>query len=384
MAQAAHFNAPVAALAARHLHHKSIALLPRLLLADIERAIAASGVGLDHTVGERAWAFGDAMGKESLEAFFLLTDRRLAGRQHIASVSGVRKSQFHAKLTDIAQVKWMSKTLRSELQIRIGDKWIDATIIKFTQHLGKLLDDLLRIPPEHRVLPKQPLLIQSAEDSTGVASAMSRISHPHCAALLQILNKKHQGGLLAQQPAADLTARVVLLDRSMTLGRGMREGWWLSPLSAADLSQRLLRILGQPSAYWTQGELRTFDFDLGTNRGVGKAVASTAVGLAALGLFGVGWVSTPGSRPVRNLRVSLWATPFSSSFSISGTNNGAMQPLSDIAPKLLQKILSLISEGETQLTLGRCVYGWEEPPELLDARSMDEINQELRHLDQQA
>ena len=61
-----------------------------------------------------------------------------------------------------------------------------------------------------------------------------------------------------------------------------------------------------------------------------------------------------------------------------------MQPLSDIAPKLLQKILSLISEGETQLTLGRCVYGWEEPPELLDARSMDEINQELRDLDQQA
>src|SRR5215475_13913043 len=130
-------NPTVAALATRHLQHKSIAFWPRLQLADVERAIAASGVGLDHTVGERPLAFGDPFGKESLEAFFLLSDRHLAGRQHITSVSGVRKSRFEAKLTDIAQVRWMSSFWRSELNLRVADKWVDATIIKYTPHLGK-------------------------------------------------------------------------------------------------------------------------------------------------------------------------------------------------------------------------------------------------------
>jgi hypothetical protein len=384
MAQSNAFNSPVADLAARHLQHKSIALPPKLQFADVERAIAASGVGLDHTLGERAWAFGDASSEEDLKAFFLLTDRRLAGKQHIASLTAVRKSRFHAGLADITQVKWMSKALRSDLQIQTGDRWIDATIIKFTEHLGRFLDDLLRIPPPYRLPPWQPLLTQSQEDPTGLVSALSRIGHPHCAPLLQIINKKYQRGLLSLQPAADLTARVTLLDRSLLLGRGMREGWWLSPLSAADLSHRLLRMFGQPSASWAQDALRTFDFDLGATRGIGKAVASTAVGLAALGLLGVGWISTPGSRPLTHLRVSLVATPFSSSFTVLGANSEVgMQPLSDIAPKLLQKILSLLGESEAQLMFRRCVYGWEETPEQLDARSMDEINQKLYDLDQQ-
>jgi len=178
---------------------------------------------------------------------------------------------------------------------------------------------------------------------------------------------------------------VVLLDRTMLLGRGMREGWWLSPLSSADLSHTFLRMLGAPAAYWPQGTLRTFDFDLGNNRGVGKAVASTAVGLAALGLFGVGWVSKPGSRPVTHLRVSLRDTPSSSSFTVSGTNNGSwMQPLSYLAPNLLQQMLGILGGSEAQLMFGRCVYGWEEPPEQLAARSMDEINQKLRDEDPQS
>src|SRR5262252_6196348 len=122
MAQTNNIILPVADLAARNLQHKSIALPPRLQFADVERAIAASGVGLDHTAGERAWAFGDALGKEELKAFFLLTDRRLAGRQHIASLTAVRNSRFHAALADITQVKWTSKTLHSDLQIQTGDR----------------------------------------------------------------------------------------------------------------------------------------------------------------------------------------------------------------------------------------------------------------------
>jgi hypothetical protein len=381
MLQPAPDNSVVASLAARHLQHNLIALPPNLQLSHVERAIAASGVGLDHTIGERAWAFGDSVGQEDLKAFFLLTDRRLTGRQHIMSVTSTRRSQFHAELTDIVQVKWMSKTLRSDLQIQTRDKWIDATIIKFTPQLGRFLDDLLRVPPEHRVPPPQPLLSQSPDDPAGLASAMGRISHPQRAALLQIINRKVQGGL-AEQQAADLAARVVLLDRALLWGRGMREGWWLSPLCAADLSQSFLRIFGQPSGYWPQGSLSTFDFDLRADRGVGKAVTSTVVGLAALGLFGVGWVSTPGSKPVTHLRITMCDTPYSSSFSILGSNDGSrMQPLPDLAPNLLQRILTILSENEVQLMFGRCVYGWEEPPETLAARSIEEIDQKFRAID---
>jgi hypothetical protein len=384
MLQSSSNDSIVAALAARHLQHNSIALPPNLQLSQVERAIAASGVGLDHTIGERAWAFGDALGQEDLKAFFLLTDRRLAGRQHVTALTSTRQSRFHAEFTEMTQVKWMSKTLRSDLQIQIIDKWIDATIIKFTQHLGRFFDDLLRVPPEQRVPPPQPLLSQSPDDPAGLGSARSRISQPQSATLLQTINKKLQSGL-AEQQARDLTARVVLLDRTMLWGRGMRNGWWLSPLCAADLSQSFFRVLGQPSGYWQQGLLSTFDFDLTADRGVGKAIASTVVGLAALGLFGVGWVSKPGRKPVTHLRVTMSDTPFSSSFSILGTNDGSqMQPLPDLAPNLLQRILTILSENEAYSMFGRCVYGWEEPPEQLAARSIEEINQKLRDAVQQS
>src|SRR4029078_6654868 len=105
-------------------------------------------------------------------------------------------------------------------------------------------------------------------------SAMSLISRPQSATLLQTISNKLQRGLMAQQ-ARDLTARVVLLDRTILWGRGMRDGWWLSPLCAADLSQSFFRLFGQPSGYWQQGLLSTFDFDLTADRGVGKAIAST-------------------------------------------------------------------------------------------------------------
>ena len=375
-------NSSVADLATRHLQHKSIALPPNLSLANVERAIAAGGVGLDHTIGERVFAFGDALDQLDLKVFFLLTDRRLAGRQHLVALTSARISRFQAKLSDIQQVKWKSTLMRKDLQIQAGVNWIDATISKFTEHLGKFLDDLVRIPPERREPPRQPLLIQSQGDASGLVSAMNRISDPHCVSLLQIINKKHQRGLFELQTAADMTARVVLLDRTLRSGRGMCEGWWLSPLSTADLVPRFFAMFGQPSAYSPQGALHAFDFDLVTDRGVGKAVASTAVGLAALGLLGVGWVSTPGSRPVTRLRVLMRDTPFSASFTIAGTNNGSlMQPLSDLAPNLLEKVLSILSESEAQLMLGRCVYGWEDPPSQLAARSLDEINQKLCDLD---
>lgn len=366
-------DSPIEMLASRHLQHKSVALWPRLQPDDVARAIAASGAGLDHIMGERALAFGNASDKESLEVFFLLTDRRLAGRQHIAAISGVRKSRFHVRLTDVAQVKWTSSFWRSELNLQVADKWIDATIIKFTPQLGKLFDDLVRIPPEYRGPAPQPLLIQSTEDPTGVNAAMSRVSHPECASLLNIIRAQHQSGFFAQQPAADLTARVVLLDRSLTLGRGMSEGWWLSPLAATDLAPAFFRILGEPSASWPQSSLLTFDFDLKANRGVGKAVASTAIGLAALGLLGVGWVRMPGGPPLTHLRVSLCSTPFSSGFTILGvTSETGMQPLSDNAPKVLEKIFSLLSQIESEFLLRRCLYGWDEPIEQLAERSRDE------------
>jgi hypothetical protein len=218
-----------------------------------------------------------------------------------------------------------------------------------------------------------------------VVSASSQASHPHCLSLLQLINKRHQRGLFELQTAADMTARVVLLDRTLRLGRGMCDGWWLSPLSTGDLVQRLFAMFGQPLAYTTQGEVHTFDFDLRTDaHRVGKAVASTAVGLAALGLLGVGWVSKPGSKPVSGLRVLVRDTPFSSSFAISGTNDGSLLlPISDLAPNLLERVLSILSESELQLILGRCAYGWEDPSQQLVLRSIDEINQRLRDLDLQ-
>jgi hypothetical protein len=127
MMQTEPVSSPVGDLAARHLQHKSITLPPKLQLAHVERVIAASGLGLDHTIGERACAFGDALGEPDLKAFFLLTDRRLAGRQHLVSLTTSRISRFQTKLSDITQVEWIAKPLRRDLQIHTGTiRWTRA------------------------------------------------------------------------------------------------------------------------------------------------------------------------------------------------------------------------------------------------------------------
>jgi hypothetical protein len=46
--------------------------------------------------------------------------------------------------------------------------------------------------------------------------------------------------------------------------------------------------------------------------------------------------------------------------------------------------LGILSKNESQTIFGRCVYGWDEPPEQLAGRSIEEINQKLRDLEQQA
>jgi hypothetical protein len=96
----------------------------------------------------------------------------------------------------------------------------------------------------------------------------------------------------------------------------MHYGQWLSLLPRAVMREVLTELLGAPS--WGSSDERgdVIDFPLGGSRGTGRAVASTALGLASLAVFGVGWVSRPGQAPPAFLRFTLVDAPCGSMFQI--------------------------------------------------------------------
>src|SRR5262245_52233249 len=88
-------------LAIERLQHPQIQLAPYLSLERVERARAASGAGLDHIAGEQAIALGEDSDGQFTN-FFLLTDRRLAGRndEHFRQAHAFQIE--HAAITGVA------------------------------------------------------------------------------------------------------------------------------------------------------------------------------------------------------------------------------------------------------------------------------------------
>ncbi|MEW6128782.1 MAG: hypothetical protein AB1757_17225 [Acidobacteriota bacterium] len=375
-------------LAQQYLQHRKIKLAHILTLEKVNQAIAASGAGLDHTIGEQVIALGDDSYRDEFDMFFMLTDRRLAGRVLFHN----RRRFFNLELNDLARLQFDFLNPAPCFQYLSSPESLaklSAALGKPTPEIALLLEDLMnlfhlpdalivepmkkplinflaalnQIPPEQLLPPSQLLVQPTPEDPTGAQWALSLTRHASCVQALQMALSAYRRGWLTAELAGDFTSRVMLLNKTLLYGRGRMNGWWLSPLSLNDLVFAFCRLFGNPAYYQQQGDIHLYDFDI-KKGGAGKALAASAVGLAAAAILGVGWVSLPG-KAIHNLRVKLMEASSLCGFSIAGLCENNYLPLYAARYDLFDNLARMLIEQETQLTLLRCAFGWTEPPHLL-------------------
>ena len=364
----------IRALLQQHLRKRGIKLTDELTFDLVERAIASSGVGLDHALGEHVLAIGDYSMHHDLTIFFMVTDRRVAGRRG--------RIFFHAPLTEITQVVDRTNLVTANLKIHLSSSHIaDATVGSFTKALGAYLTALSQIPPLERVPAPIPLPTPTLEELSSPEWVQSIPDHLSgaCEQMLSLVSARFRRGQISIEAARNLVPRIFLQNRNALYGRGMQSSWWLSPLTVSDLGEIIQWMLGQPVAKYQQENLYTYDFATGQKSNAGRAAASTAVGLAAAGLLGFGWVSIAG-KTLRNIRTMLSGAPGMTYLGVQGLQSTQFEPLSALQPEVMNKLLQTLTRSEESLLYRRIAYGWEASAEELMSKTDQEVQSQSGNL----
>jgi hypothetical protein len=221
-------------LALDHLVHESVSFWAELDTSVLGDAIAHLGVGLDHFYGEQVVAMIDErpLGPKDVEPFrgALLTDRRLIAGSPARGIA--LETIRGAQLTGGRKVLLLSQTVGVGVEL-------DAA-----SELFSFVTALCQIPPEERV-PSPRLLVQAPDGEEAMLLSGEYDRRP--ARILALVQAGNRAGIgLGTDATSDLVARVVLLDRTLARGRGMRDSFWLSPLPPSDLTHVLCTLLGPP------------------------------------------------------------------------------------------------------------------------------------------
>src|SRR5262249_52820087 len=139
----------------QHLKSSAVKLLPQLTVDYVERAISACGVGLDHTIGEGVLAIGDYSMHKDLSIFFMVTDRRVAGRRG--------RIFFHPPVTEITQVIDRTNVITANLKIHTLRGVEDATVGSLSKPLGNYLKALCQVPSQSRTPAPRTFPVPTAE-----------------------------------------------------------------------------------------------------------------------------------------------------------------------------------------------------------------------------
>ncbi|APR84547.1 Hypothetical protein A7982_09896 [Minicystis rosea] len=348
---------PAYPIATQLLVGKHLTLAPHIALDRHSLAIAKIGTGLDHLAGEMALALSDdRLEEEEFSRGVVFTDRRVFAR--------VDNKTIDVPYPAIQDVRARSGMLQDDLDITAYNRVFTLAGIPAMQPTAAFLQALTRFPPGYRVPPPRPLSYPTPDDPTGGAAARHDIwsRDVRVLPLLGMAIEGHRQGRISAEIGADLVTRAMLFDRTLAYGRGAREGWWTSALGGPDLAYAFSRMIGETTGSWQENQARCFEFRIrprGPN--VGAAV-STAVGLLALGVLGVGWVSTPG-RALPAVRVKIVAGTGSCGFALCD-EKGA--PLSQEWAPLVKALFEGLSRIEGRMLIQRAAFGWDMPPERLD------------------
>lgn len=354
---------PIGELALLHLVHEEIHLAPDLPRKKLRNAAATFSDWIDHANGEQPIAYLDestfANGKEGL----LLTDRRL--------LACIRDKQVMIPYGAITNVSSSGLLVGKKLKIDAGQHSADISLIacgRAAPSLILFLRGLLQLPPNHRWAPS--VAPATAQDPSGAFGLLQTLGapDPRIPIMLRYVGEMTRRGAMPPAMAADFVTRIHLLHRTFIHGRGMAQGWRISPLQGADFHFMLSTVFGDPTSATskqqppdpyrgTPGAIHhTLDYALGRRPNV-AGVATAVVGLALLAVVGVGWLSSP-KKALQAVRVVTTDLPASTGFAPLGVQGPRVEPLAEIAPEVLDQILDALDNIEALITFYRIVFGW--------------------------
>ena len=363
---------PIGALALQLLQHKDVHLAPDLPRRKIRNAAAAFADWLDHAGGEQPIAYLDETTLGKGDEGILLTDRRL-----LAHTSENAKHVMipYGAITGVSSAKGL---LNRKLRIDAAQYSAEIPLITCSDAVEPLvlfLRGLLQIPPNQRWVPQAGFATE--QDPSGAFGLLQSLGAPDARIpiLLRYVGEMTRREAMHPAMGADLVQRIHLLHRTIAYGRGMAQGFRLSPLHGADFHFMLGTVFGDPIGTvssqqppdpyrGTPGAMHhTLDFALDRRPNV-AGLATAAVGVALLAVVGVGWLSSPKTR-IQGVRVITTDLPTSTGFAPLGVLKGRVGPLADLAPEVLEKLLDALGDIEALFTFYRAVFGWELWPQQL-------------------
>jgi hypothetical protein len=344
---------PIGELAARVFAASSgLELAGRASRAKIARAAARSEDWIDTLACERIVAFGEAGAGGDHVA---LTDRRL-----LAHTFGRAAVLPYVHLLG-ARAEGGSLTRRVVIDHAGGSTEVSlgSPLDGDAELLAQFLQGIAALPLEQRCAP--PEAVPSPQDPSGAEATLRSlpVPDPRLPILLRLVQAGLAAGRMNVGAACDHVARVRLFAANAATGRGAVQGARVSPLHGEDLAVVLGQVLGEPAGVAGDAATRFYDYRLVRRGSAGSAAASTAVGLAALAIVGVGWVSRPGTRTTF-VRVAMRHLGSATGFSALALS-GAPTPLGVAEPQLFADVLETVADAEPVVMLGRILWGWQAP-----------------------
>ena len=309
--------------------------------------------GIDYDFPARGRALGS-------HASLLLSDRRIYG-----SLVSSNITHTHVDLP-YAQV----------LQINDDGGLLNHALTAFTaqasikfpmwgKDLVPFFRNVLTLPPEQRTFgplhlppgPGDPIGAHAAASSLVSGSAITR-------ALPALVYEAGRSGRLHEAAARAILERVVILDRSLVMGRGMHRGQWLSTLSRSALAPLLAALLGAPVHSSGDSRWESHDFAIEPGgRSAGAAAAASAAGLAAAALFGVGFIARSGGGLGFNvLRATVVDFPCGAGVTLAGAQGPHTFKLPFAATGLLQPLFQAVTRVELRAILAEVALAGQVPP----------------------
>ncbi len=363
---------PIGSLALQALQHEDVYLAPDLPRKKMRNAAASFPDWLDHAGGEQPVAFLDESTFGKGDEGLLLTDRRLLA---YAKEAAKLVSIPYGAIVGASNVNAL---LGRKLKIDAGHYSAEIPLIVRSRAVDPLvlfLRGLRQLPPNQRWAP--PVNHATAQDPSGAFGLLQTLGAPDARIpiLLRFVGEVTRQGAMDPAMGADLVTRIHLLHRTLAYGRGMAQGFRSSPLHSADFHYMLSTVFGDPTSSvpsqqppdpyrGTPGAVHhTLDFALGRRPNV-AGVATAVVGLALLAVVGVGFLATPRT-PIKGVRVVTTDLANSTGFAPLGVQGARVGPLAELAPDVLDQLLTALDNVEALITFYRAVFGWRLPPQQL-------------------
>ncbi|AKF03168.1 hypothetical protein [Sandaracinus amylolyticus] len=346
----------------------SMALFADARDAGVE-AITGSGVGLELHAGERVLASAllvDRPKGYEHRLAMAITDRRTAvsGWSSISGPGSFNNRRFSVAHAELTRVEVKTGMLTNHVALFAGNTKHELIFGELVQPLGALYQALTtQIAPGERVEPPTAWPASSDADPAGAHAAAQALwnDDPLARQALETIDRNVRHAGMPAEMGRDLVARVVLAHRTSATAPAMREGRWLSPMSAQDLGGTLVRFFGAPMTHaQPQPGVEQLDFRIDPKRDV-LYDAVTALGVASYIGLGVGF--RPGAaiadallrkQQVTQLRVMFADQAGGAAYRLFAPP----QPLEPCDSRLAQRLHLALGAASYSVLLRRAERGW--------------------------